>query len=51
MLPLPLSPGKAAQVKEDIPHTGHSFGIAPISVVQDPHEDQAVHLLHMFREA
>jgi hypothetical protein len=24
-----------------------AFGIAPAPVVQDPHEDQAAHLLHM----
>jgi hypothetical protein len=36
--------------KEHIPLThlqATAFGIAPASVVQDPHEDQTVSLLHM----
>jgi hypothetical protein len=32
---------------------GHAtaFGIVLIPIVQDPHEDQAAHLLHKYREA
>ena len=42
---------QAAQLEEHIPHTGNRFWDSPFSVVQDPHEDQAAYLLHMFEEA
>jgi hypothetical protein len=44
---LPLRPDKAAQLEEQIPHIGNSFWDSPAPVVQDPHEDQTAHLLHM----
>ena len=48
MHPLPLRSDKAAQL-ENISHVQTAaFGIASTPVVQDPHEGQAAHLLHMF---
>jgi len=40
---LPPRPDKAAQAT--------SFRVAPVSVVEGPHEDQAAHLLCMSEEA
>jgi hypothetical protein len=51
VLPLPLTQGMEAQL--NISHRqATAFGITtPIPVVWDPHEEQAVHLLHVCREA
>ena len=46
---LPLRPDKALQLEEHIPHTGNSSWDSPAPAVQDPHEDQAAHLLHVGR--
>ena len=43
MFPLPLRADKAAQLER-------SFGIDPAPIVQDLHEGQAAHLVHMSRE-
>lgn len=43
--PLLLRPDKEVQLEEHIPRTGNSFWVDPITVVQDPHEDQAAFLL------
>ena len=48
--PLPLRPNKAAQLGEGDPKAGKSWRQPTLRLLGDPHEDQAVHLLHMSRE-
>ena len=49
------SPTEARQGSPDLKNISHieatAFKTAPIPVVQDPHEEQVAHLLHMFGEA
>ena len=48
MLFFPLRPDKAAYLVEHTPYI--AFVVAPLPFVQDPHEGQAAHLLHMIVE-
>lgn len=54
-LPLPLRPHKAAQLEGSPARTYSTYrqqllGTHPVGVLQDPHENQAAHLLHKCRE-
>ena len=48
---LPLRPAKAAQLLEYSPYLSSHFWHSPTPVVQDSHESQATHLLHMNGES
>ena len=44
---LSLRPDKVSQLQDHTLHSGYSFWDSPHRVVQDPHEGQMAHLLHI----